>query len=160
MKHLLLIVFAFASCDRAPPTPVVSLSQPAATTAPASSVVETEPEAAQSSDDYASTIAQFLHARWSKPSSIAQKDAAKLCATFQLSINGQMVVWHVRSEPMRSSGDAAFDESVRAILQKLVDERVALPEPPSEVASGFKGRTVRVTFTGDVHGDSSKCATE
>jgi hypothetical protein len=43
------------------------------------------------------------------------------------------------------------------MLQKLLDDRTALPDPPVEVAGGFKGQRVNLTLTGDMHGDASRC---
>ncbi len=46
---------------------------------------------------------------------------------------------------MKKSGDDAFDESAQAMLQRLVDERTPLPEPPPEIADAFKGKAVQLT---------------
>jgi hypothetical protein len=43
------------------------------------------------------------------------------------------------------------------MLQKLLDGRTPLPEPPPEVADIYRGRTINITLAGDAHGDASKC---
>jgi hypothetical protein len=57
-----------------------------------------------------------------------------------------MIIWHV-SQPIRSSGNAGFDDSVQKVLQKLVDERTPLPDPPSDRGDAFRGRTVDFSFS-------------
>jgi hypothetical protein len=68
-----------------------------------------------------------------------------------------MVIWHVRAEPIRKSGNDLFDDSARTTFMKLLDDHVVLPEPPPDVAEIYKGRTVNIVMSGDMHGDSSKC---
>ncbi len=41
-----------------------------------------------------------------------------------------MVIWHVRIAPVKKSGNDLFDDSARSMLQKLLDDRTELPEPP------------------------------
>jgi hypothetical protein len=50
-----------------------------------------------------------------------------------------------------------FDDSAREMLQKLLDNRTALPDPPPEVVDVYRGRTIAITLAGDAHGDASKC---
>ena len=59
-----------------------------------------------------------------------------------------MRIWHVRSTPIRPSGDDAFDSAVRAAYEKLIEDKVALPEPPPELADLFRGRTINLTTGG------------
>lgn len=80
-----------------------------------------------------------------------------MCVVFQIAISNRMVIWHVKEAPVRKSGNDLFDDSAREMLQKLLDGRASLPEPPPEVADIYKGRTINVTLAGDAHGDASKC---
>ncbi len=118
---------------------------------------ETDPSKVHAGDMYAARLGGFFHERWQIPTVVSQADAARLCVTFQINISPRMVIWHVRTEPIKKSGNDLFDDSARTMLQKLLDDRTGLPDPPAEVADSFKGRTVNVTLTGDMHGDSSRC---
>lgn len=118
---------------------------------------ETDPNKVHAGDMYAAKLGAFFHERWQIPTVVSQADAARLCVTFQINISPRMVIWHVRTEPIKKSGNDLFDDSARSMLQKLLDDRTGLPDPPAEVADSFKGRTVNVTLTGDMHGDSSRC---
>jgi len=69
----------------------------------------------------------------------SQGEANKLCVVYQVSLNRFMVVWHVRVEPIKKSGNELFDDSAHEMLQKLLDDRTPLPEPPAEVQDSFRG---------------------
>jgi hypothetical protein len=118
---------------------------------------ETDPNKVHAGDMYAAKLGQFFHDRWSFPSVISQGEANRLCVSFQVNISPRMVVWHLRESPVRKSGNDLFDDSAREMLQKLLDDRTALPEPPPEVADAYRGRTVAITLAGSANGDSSKC---
>lgn len=118
---------------------------------------ETDPSKVRAGDMYAAKLAAFFHERWQYPTVISQGEANRLCVVFQMNIGPRMVVWHVRPEAIRKSGNDLFDDSARSMLLKLLDDRTQLPEPPPEVADQFKGRTVNIALSGDLHGDSSRC---
>ena len=117
---------------------------------------ETDPSKVRAGDMYAARLGAFFNDRWSIPSVISQGESAKLCVVFQINISPRMVIWHVRQEPIKRSGNDLYDDSARTMLQKLLDDRTALPEPPPEVADSFKGKTVQVLLK-DPHGDGSRC---
>lgn len=117
----------------------------------------TDPSKVKAGDMYAAQLAKFFRDRWTIPSVISQGDANRLCVTFQISIGPRMVIWHVRPEPVKKSSNDLFDDSARSMLQKLLDDRAPLPEPPPEVQDSFRGRTVNLLLTGDANGDPSKC---
>lgn len=119
--------------------------------------IETDPNKVHAGDMYAVKLSSFFHDRWSIPTVISNADAGRLCVVFQINISPRMIIWHVRTEPVKKSGNDLFDDSARSMLQKLLDDRSALPDPPNEVADSFKGRTVNLTLTGDMHGDASRC---
>jgi hypothetical protein len=118
---------------------------------------ETDPSKVRAGDMYAARLGSFFHERWQYPTVISQGEANKLCVIFQININPRMSIWHLRSTPIRPSGNELFDDSARTMLQKLLDDKTPLPEPPPEVAEQYRGRTVNVALSGDLHGDSSRC---
>jgi hypothetical protein len=119
--------------------------------------LETDPNKVHAGDMYAAKLSSFFHDRWSIPTVISNADASKLCVVFRINIGPRMNIWYVRIDPVKKSGNDLFDDSARSMLQKLLDDKTTLPDPPPEVADSFKGRTVDLTLTGDMHGDSSRC---
>ncbi|MGH7283040.1 MAG: hypothetical protein ACRELY_16065, partial [Polyangiaceae bacterium] len=79
------------------------------------------------------------------------------CMTVQFNLSPRMVIWHLNETPVRKSGNDLFDDSAKEVLQKLLDDKTALPDPPQEIADQYRGRTIQLTMTGDVSGDSSRC---
>jgi len=118
---------------------------------------ETDPNKVHAGDMYAALLSKFFHDRWSIPTVITNADAQRLCVTFQIDITPRMIIWHLLEAPLKKSGNDLFDDSARSMLQKLLDDRTELPEPPAAVADSFKGHRVNLTLTGDMHGDSSRC---
>ena len=119
--------------------------------------LETDPNKAHAGDAYAGLLSKFLHDRWSYPTVISQGEANRLCVTLQFNLSPRMVLWHLQEAPVRKSGNDLFDDSAKELMQKLLDDKTPLPDPPQEVADQYRGRTVQMTLTGDVHGDASKC---
>ncbi len=115
---------------------------------------ETDPSKVHAGDLYATKLAQFLRTRWTFPSIISEGEAARLCTTFQVSVSPRMVIWHLKEQAVRKSGNELFDDSARAVLQKLLDDRTPLPDPPEAVADAFRGRTVNIVMQG---GGGAKC---
>ena len=114
--------------------------------------LETDPSKAHAGDMYALKLSGFFHDRWTIPTVITPAEEKRLCVVYQINITPRMVVWHLRTEPIKSSGNALFDDSARTMLQKLLDDRTVLPEPPNEVSEQWKGRTVNLTL-----GDGKSC---
>lgn len=119
--------------------------------------METDPNKVHAGDAYAALLSKFFHDRWTIPTVISQGDANKLCITVQFNLSPRMVIWHLNEVPIRKSGNDLFDDSAKEVMQKLLDDRTPLPDPPQEIADQYRGRTVQLTLTGDVHGDSSRC---
>jgi len=119
--------------------------------------VETDPNKVRAGDMYGAQLGAFLHQRWSIPLTITQAQAARLCVSFQVNINRNMVIWHVKAEPVRKSGNELFDDSARSMFMKLLDDKVALPAPPKDAEELYRGRTIEITLSGDIHGDNSRC---
>jgi len=115
---------------------------------------ETDPSKVHAGDMYATKLSEFLHPRWTFPSVISQGEANKLCTILQVSVSPRMVIWHLRQAPVRKSGNDLFDDSAREVLQKLLDDRTPLPDPPDAVADSYRGRTVNIVMPG---GGGAKC---
>ncbi len=118
---------------------------------------ETDPSKVHAGDAYGALLGSWFKERWAVPTVISQGEANKLCVTFQVSVSPRMVVWHVGQTPIRPSGNELFDDSARSMLQKLLDDRTAMPAPPDDVAELYRGRTVQLVLTGNAQGDSSRC---
>ena len=114
--------------------------------------LETDPSKVRAGDMYALKLSGFFHDRWTIPTVITPAEEKKLCVVYQINLSPRMVVWHLRTDPIKSSGNPLFDDSARTMLQKLLDDRTVLPEPPNEVADQWKGRTVNLTL-----GDGRSC---
>jgi TonB C terminal len=110
---------------------------------------EQDPSKVHAGDMYATKLAQFLRSRWTMPSVISKGEERKLCGTFQVSVSPRMVIWHLRQEAVKKSGNDLFDDSARETLQKLLDDRTPLPDPPDAVADAFRGKTVNITMQGE-----------
>ena len=118
---------------------------------------ETDPNKVHAGDAYAALLSKFFHDRWTIPTVISQGEANKLCITVQFNLSPRMVIWHLNEAPVRKSGNDLFDDSAKEVMQKLLDDKTPLPDPPQEIADQYRGRTVQLTLTGDVHGDASRC---
>ena len=118
---------------------------------------ETDPSKVRAGDMYGALLSSFLHERWAVPTVISQGEANKLCVTFNISIDRRMTIWHMRTQAVRPSGNDLFDDSARSMLQKLLDDRTPLPEPPPEVAELYRGRALNLQLAGASNGDSSRC---
>jgi hypothetical protein len=117
---------------------------------------ETDPNKVHAGDMYTAKLVQFFHDRWQIPSVISQGEAARLCVTFRMNLSPRMVIWHLTPEPAKKSGNDLFDDSAREMLQKLLDDRTALPEPPAEVQDAYRGKALSLALSGATHGEG-KC---
>ncbi len=115
---------------------------------------ETDPNKVHAGDLYATKLSEFIHPRWNFPTVISQGEANRLCSIFQVAVSPRMIIWHLRQSPVRKSGNDLFDDSARATLQKLLDDRTPLPDPPESVADSYRGRTVNIVMPG---GGGAKC---
>lgn len=118
---------------------------------------ETDPSKVRAGDAYAAGLGKFFHDRWTFPSTISQGEANRLCVKFQVNITTRMTIWYVKEDPVQKSGNDLFDDSARSMLQKLRDDHVVLPEPPADLASQYKGRTLVIVLSGTHDGDASRC---
>jgi hypothetical protein len=105
---------------------------------------ETDPNKVHAGDLYATQLDAFFRQRWNIPSVISQGDENKLCVQYQVNISPRMVIWHLQEAPVRKSGNDLYDDSAKETLQKLLDDKTALPDPPKEIAESYRGRTVVV----------------
>lgn len=118
---------------------------------------ETDPNKVKAGDMYAAQLSQFFGERNHVPTIISVGEARRLCVVFEMRVGRNMVIWHVRQEPVKSSGNPLFDDAARSMLLKLLDEKTALPQPPKELDEQYRSRTVQLAILGDPHGDPSRC---
>jgi hypothetical protein len=117
---------------------------------------ETDPNKVHAGDMYAAGLKQFFGDRLQIPSVISDGEVRRLCAVYRIAIGRNMRLFHVKPEAVRKSGNDLFDDAARSMLQKLLDDGTALPEPPPEVEELYRGRTADISITGP-HGDASRC---
>jgi TonB C terminal len=109
---------------------------------------ETDPNKVRAGDMYGAVLRKFFQDHWQYPTVISQGEANRLCVVYQFRIDQRMVIWNVRMDPMKKSGNDLFDDSARTMLQKLMEENKPLPPPPPEVADQYRGHTVAVGLSG------------
>lgn len=119
---------------------------------------ETDPNKVHAGDAYFAQLGKFIADRHQLPSVITVGQARSLCAVFQVNINRNMIIWHVKQTPVQSSGNELFDDAARNTLLKLLDDKVALPQPSKEADELVRGRTLNLVILGDPHGDGKRCA--
>jgi hypothetical protein len=118
---------------------------------------ETDPSKVRAGDMYAAQLGQFFTERNHVPTIISVGEARRLCVVFEMQVGRNMVIWHVRQEPVKPSGNAMFDDSARTMLLKLLEDKTPLPTPPKEVDEQYRSRKVQLSILGDPHGDPSRC---
>lgn len=117
---------------------------------------ETDPSKVRAGDMYATQLGQFFGQRLNVPSVISVGDERRLCAVYEINVGRNMVIWYVRNAPVKSSGNELFDDAARTMLLKLLEDKVALPNPPKEVDELYRGRRVQIVVTGR-NGDPTRC---
>jgi hypothetical protein len=116
---------------------------------------ETDPNKVHAGDMYALKLGQFFGENLTIPSIISGGEARKLCARFQIRLNAKMVIWYVKQQPVKSSGNPLFDDAAREMLLKLSDQSKRLPEPPPEVEGKYRGQILEIQIPGDPQGASA-----
>ena len=112
---------------------------------------ETDPNKARAGDLYASQLGQLFAQALTVPSVISVGESSKLCTVVQINIDRRMVIWHMRTEPIKKSGNDLFDDSAKTTIQKLMDDRTPLPDPPKEVEEQWRGRTINIGMGDGCH---------
>lgn len=118
---------------------------------------ETDPNKVKAGDMYAAQLGIFFSERNHVPTIISVGEARRLCVVFQMNLNRNVAIWHVRQEPVKSSGNPLFDDAARSMLLKLLDDKTSLPQPPKELDELYRSKTVSIAILGDPHGDPSRC---
>lgn len=99
----------------------------------------------------------WVHSRWKRPASLSAREAERLCVVVQFSVSPMHRVWNVRAQPIQSSGNRDFDESVRAALESAIDEHADVPAPPDALIGEYVD--YRIAFTeGDVRASCREAA--
>jgi hypothetical protein len=117
---------------------------------------ETDPNKVRAGDMYATQLGQFFGQHLNVPSVISIGEERRMCSIFEINVGRNMVIWHVRNEPVRSSHNELFDDASRTMLLKLLDDKTPLPTPPKEVDELYRGRRIQIVVTGR-NGDPSRC---
>lgn len=117
---------------------------------------ETDPNKVRAGDMYATQLGQFFGQHLNVPSVISIGEERRLCAVYEVNVGRNMVIWHVRSAAVKSSGNELFDDAARTMLLKLLDDKTPLPQPPKEVDELYRGRRIQIVVTGR-NGDASRC---
>lgn len=117
---------------------------------------ETDPSKVRAGDMYATQLGQFFGQHLTVPSVISVGDERRLCAIYEINLGKNMIIWHVRSSPVKGSGNELFDDAARSMLLKLLDDKTPLPQPPKEVDELYRGRRIQIVVTGR-NGDPSRC---
>jgi hypothetical protein len=117
---------------------------------------ETDPSKVRAGDMYATQLGQFFGQHLNVPSIISVGEERKLCAIYEINLGKNMVIWYVRSSPVKTSGNELFDDAARTMLSKLLDDKTPLPTPPKEVDDLYRGRRIQIVVTGR-NGDPSRC---
>ena len=89
------------------------------------------------------------HDRWTFPSVISQGEAEP--ALRHVPGRPSARAWSSgtsEEQAVKKSGNDLFDDSARSVLQKLLDDRTALPDPPDAVADAYRGKTVNIVMPG------------
>ena len=105
----------------------------------------TETEA-QAGDIYAGQLYAFFRRGWTVPTTISDEEKNNLSveATIEISEGLKLVSSRLRG----SSGNADFDQSVTAQLDRIRVQNFDVPEPPLEVRATYVGRPVTLRFRG------------
>ncbi len=109
--------------------------------------LETDESRVRAGDLYAAELNRFFHERWAVPTVIPKEEADTLCVAYRFTVGQNMAIWQMSEKPVKGSGNELFDDSARTMLQKLIDSRTPLPDPPEAVAELYRGRTVQTSFT-------------
>jgi hypothetical protein len=117
---------------------------------------ETDPNKVRAGDMYATQLGQFFGQHLNVPSVISVGEERRLCAIYEINVGRNMVIWHVKTTPIKSSGNELFDDAARSMLLKLLDDKTPLPQPPKEVDELYRGRRIQIVVTGR-NGDPSRC---
>ena len=93
---------------------------------------------------YLGKLYSYFRRGWQVPTLISDDELAKLACVLELSITSDGRVGEY--EITRSSGNEAFDESVRRRMSQA--EGAKLPAPPESVADRVLGETISLRFFG------------
>ena len=87
---------------------------------------------------------------------ISEHEIQKLCVVTRFWTNSRLRIWKVLRVPVRSSGNGAFDESVRKALDSAIEERAPIPEPQAiPVRRNVRNAAVTLAFSIGQHVDCS-----
>jgi TonB C terminal len=101
---------------------------------------------ASEGDLYAGRLSSFFWRGWTVPTTLSRDQVQRLTTTVMVEIGDDLKIHSFRIA--RGSGDADFDLSVGAQIQRLIDTGATIPPPPEEVAAQYLGQTRPFRFNG------------
>jgi hypothetical protein len=90
-------------------------------------------------------VAAWVRARWKRPALLSAEEAERLCVVVQFSVSPLRRVWNVRGQPIESSGNRTFDDSVKAALESAIDEHATVPAPRRDLVGEYVDYRVEVS---------------
>lgn len=107
-------------------------------------IVEGTKSEGDEEDIYLGKLYSYFRRGWQTPTSISDEELKKLQCDIELSVTDDGRIGGF--EISRSSGNAAFDDSVLLRIAQVEDAK--LPEPPESVAPRVLGKTISLRFFG------------
>ncbi len=107
-------------------------------------IVEGTKASGSEEEIYLGKLYSYFRRGWQVPTLISDEELAKLACVLELSIttDGRVGEYEIK----RSSGNEAFDDSVRRRMSQA--EGAQLPKPPESVADRVLGETISLRFFG------------
>jgi hypothetical protein len=106
-------------------------------------------------EDYGWAMHRWLRSHWKAHEGLTAAQLSQLCVVTTVWTTSTLHVWKVAAAPTKSSGNPAFDESVRASLERVIDEKEPLPTPASvDLNRRMRHAMVTLSFT---LGDTARC---
>ena len=101
---------------------------------------------AREGDLYQAKLYALFRRGWTVPTVIPDAERDKLMAVASVEVGRDMRILGVRI--VQSSGNALFDQSIIARVQEVQETGTALPDPPKDLDSMYRGTTIRLAFHG------------
>jgi hypothetical protein len=90
-------------------------------------------------------LSRWVRARVKLPPSVSPEQAAGLCVVVQFEVSPMRRIWSVGGQPVESSGNHDFDESVRVALESAIDEHATVPAPEDDFVGEYVQYRVEVS---------------
>jgi hypothetical protein len=107
-------------------------------------IAEGTAKIAKLGDIYLGKLKVFFQKGWNVPNVV--QNVEKLVAIAGVRVSSEGLIESVTIDT--PSGDPLFDQSVIEAVDRLIEARASIPEPPPELASTYYGTTLPVRFRG------------